>query len=356
MIDKNVIVVAMSGGVDSSVAAFLLKEQGYDVIGIMLRLWSEPGKDDQNRCCTPDSVLQAKIVASKIGIPFYILDFRNQFYEYVVKYFLQGYLNGITPNPCIVCNKIVRWGFLLEYANNLGANYFATGHYAKINRTKTDQFLLYKGTDEAKDQSYVLHMLNQEQLSKTILPLGMLTKKKVREIALTNDLPVHSRPDSQDLCFLSGDDYRDFLNKYKINKISTGNIETIEREIIGQHLGLPYYTIGQRKGLNISSKLPMYVISKDVSTNTLIVGPKESLNMEMMSVVNMNWIPVVPTQNSLQLKVKIRYKSSEVNCTVFLEENNKAKVIFSDIVSGVTPGQTAVFYYGNQCMGGGIIV
>ena len=350
------VIIAMSGGVDSSVAALLLKEQGYEVIGIMLRLWSEPGKSENNRCCTPDSMLQAKIVASKLKIPFYVLDYQDQFYESVVELFFKGYLKGITPNPCLACNKNIRWGLLLEHSINLGADYFSSGHYANIKFNKKGQYQLYKGFDKTKDQSYLLHKLNQEQLSMTLFPLGELTKTQVREIALINDLPVYNRKDSQDLCFLSGQDYRVFLKNHLHNKIPEGNIVTTDGTIIGQHSGLPYFTIGQRKGLHLNSNHPMYVIGKIMDTNTLIVGPKEFLCKDMMNVDDINWICNVPNPNPFNSKVKIRYKSSEINGTIFPDENNTAKVIFTESVFGITPGQAAVFYQGDQCLGGGTII
>src|SRR5512134_3382164 len=262
------VVVAMSGGVDSSVAAALLKEQGYDVIGMMLRLWSEPGKEDSNRCCTPDSMAQARRVAAKLDIPFYVIDAKDVFHDTVVRYFLDGYARGETPNPCLICNRQIRWTFLLDHALALGADFMATGHYARIQKDEDGRIKLLRAVDRSKDQSYVLHVLDQEKLARALFPIGDYPKMEIRAIAEKHGLPTASRPDSQDLCFLAGEDYRNFLQRNAAEILKPGEILTRDGTAVGTHTGLANYTIGQRKGLGVASPVPLYVLGKNAATNT----------------------------------------------------------------------------------------
>jgi len=251
------VVVAMSGGVDSSVAAALLKQQGYDVIGMMLRLWSEPGKEDSNRCCTPDSMAMARRVAAKLDIPFYMVDAKEIFRETVVQYFLDGYAAGGTPNPCLLCNRQIRWTFLLEHALALGAEFMATGHYVRRKVVDGGSFKLLRAVDPSKDQSYVLHVLNQEKLSRALFPVGEYPKTEIRKMAEELNLPVYKRPDSQDLCFLAGEDYRNFIQRNGAEMLVPGEIIRRDGRTLGQHNGLANYTIGQRKGLGVQSPVPL---------------------------------------------------------------------------------------------------
>ncbi len=251
------VVVAMSGGVDSSVAAALLKQQGYEVIGMMLRLWSEPGKEDSNRCCTPNSMMQARRVAAKLDIPFYVVDAKDVFRKTVVQYFLDGYAAGETPNPCLVCNRTIRWEFLLDRALALGAEHLATGHYARTRKTEDGRIRLLRSVDETKDQSYVLHVLTQDKLQRAFFPVGEYPKSEIRQIAESFGLPTASRADSQDLCFLAGEDYRNFLQRNAPHINQPGDIVTPQGKVLGKHCGLANYTIGQRKGLGIASPVPL---------------------------------------------------------------------------------------------------
>lgn len=255
------VAVAMSGGVDSSVAAALLVEQGYQVIGVMLRLWSEPGREGSNRCCTPDAMAQARRVAAQLKIPFYAINAQDIFRQVVVDYFFEGYRSGITPNPCLLCNRYIRWDYLLKHVQAMGAEKMATGHYARL-RVANNRVKLLKGLDENKDQSYVLSVLNQDQLQHTLLPIGEYTKPQVRQFARDFGLPVAERQDSQDLCFLAGQNYRDFLVRHAPDVLRTGKIMTTKGQVVGEHHGLGFYTIGQRKGLGIYSSHPYYVVDK----------------------------------------------------------------------------------------------
>src|SRR5512134_939727 len=284
------VVVAMSGGVDSSVAAALLKEQGYDVIGMMLRLWSEPGKEDSNRCCTPDSMAQARRVAARIRIPFYVVDAKDVFHRTVVQYFLEGYARGETPNPCLICNRQIRWTFLLDHALALGADYMATGHYVRIRKGERGRSELLRAVDRSKDQSYVLHVLNQEKLARALFPIGDYPKTEIRAIAERYGLPTASRKDSQDLCFLAGEDYRNFLQRNAAVMLRPGEILTRDGRSVGEHNGLANYTIGQRKGLGVASLVPLYVLGKNSITNTLIVGTQEELGSRELIARDVNWL------------------------------------------------------------------
>ena len=347
------IVVGMSGGVDSSVAAALLKDQGYDVTGIMLRLWSDQGT--QNRCCAPDAQDQARFIAGLLDIPFYVVDAQEAFYQRVVLPFIDGYAQGITPNPCLNCNKSIRWNFLLNRAESMGANFLATGHYARIQVGSDGELLLLKGTDDKKDQSYVLHVLTQETLKKTYFPLGELTKTQVRELAKEYSLPVADRPDSQDLCFVGQGDYRDFLRKNNSALTKPGPILDFSGKQIGEHDGLVDYTIGQRKGLGLSGPEPFYVLKKDLQNNSLIVGLKEDLGQEIFFADQINWISVKKPQQPLNANIKIRYKSNEIPGVITPQDDNSVKINLSSSLPDITPGQAAVFYQEDLCLGGGII-
>lgn len=357
---KQKVVVAMSGGVDSSVAAALLKQQGYDVTGMMLRLWSEPGKEDSNRCCTPDSMGQARRVAALLDIPFYVVDAKNVFKETVVQYFLDGYARGETPNPCLMCNRKIRWRFLLDHALALGADFMATGHYVRIAQNGTRN--LFRAVDHAKDQSYVLHVLTQEQLKYALFPVGEYPKPEIRRIAAEFGLPTASRADSQDLCFLAGEDYRNFLQRHTPEILTPGEIVTTEGKVVGKHNGLANYTIGQRKGLGVFSPDPLYVITKDASQNRLVIGAADELGFSELTAHNVNWISGEAPKEPFRALVKIRYSAKEVEAWVSPLENEsspersrRAVVKFDHPVRDVTAGQAAVFYQDELMLGGGII-
>jgi len=345
----------MSGGVDSSVAAALLVEQGYQVIGLMLRLWSEGGRSEENRCCTPDSMALARRVAAQLKIPFYAVDAQQLFYDEVVQYFIDGYTAGITPNPCLVCNRSVRWCFLLHRAIDLGAQFMATGHYARLIPEENGRIRLLKGVDPKKDQSYVLHFLGQSDLQKTLFPLGGYVKSQVREVAKKMGLPVAEKPDSQDLCFLGVDDYRNFLLRHAPEVEKPGPIYTVDGEQIGQHRGLAFYTIGQRKGLGVASPEPRYVIAKDGLRNALLVGKADRLGSTSLRAGDVNWIAGKAPTGLIRSQVKIRYKAQVVWAQVTPDGPDGAQVQFEQPVRDVTPGQAVVFYNGEECLGGGII-
>lgn len=350
------VVVAMSGGVDSSVAAALLKEQGYDVIGMMLRLWSEPGKEDSNRCCTPDSMAQARRVAAKFDIPFYVVDAKNVFRETVVQYFLDGYARGETPNPCLLCNRQIRWTFLLDHALALGADYMATGHYVRIRRDERGKSELLRAVDRSKDQSYVLHVLNQEKLAHALFPVGDYPKPEIRALAGKYGLSTAARPDSQDLCFLAGEDYRNFLQRHAAEMLKPGEILRRDGRSVGEHNGLANYTIGQRKGLGIASPVPLYVLGKDAVTNTLIVGTREELGADALTARDVNWLSGEAPPGPFRADVKIRYTAKEAQALVTPLEGDQAQVQFDAPQRDITAGQAAVFFQGDILIGGGIIV
>ena len=349
------VVVAMSGGVDSSVAAALLKEQGYEVIGMMLRLWSEPGKEDSNRCCTPDSMAQARRVAARLDIPFYVIDAKDVFHDTVVQYFLDGYARGETPNPCLVCNRQIRWTFLLDHALALGADFMSTGHYVR-KQTKENGHQLLRAVDRSKDQSYVLHVLNQEKLAKALFPVGDYPKPEIRAIAEKHGLSTATRKDSQDLCFLAGEDYRNFLQRNAAEMLRPGEIVTREGRSMGEHNGLANYTIGQRKGLGIASPVPLYVLGKNSGSNTLIVGTQEELGSSELIARDVNWLSGEVPGEPFRADVKIRYTAKESEALVTPVNGNQAQVRFEAPQRDITAGQAAVFYQGDVMMGGGIIL
>ncbi len=348
------VVIALSGGVDSSVAAALLLKQGFEVIGATMRLWSKPGCENENRCCTPQTRLIARQLCEKLGIPFYVLETSQLFREHVVQPFLEGYSRGDTPNPCIFCNRYLKWGYLLEFCDSIGAEFVATGHYARVEKNQNGNFELYRGADISKDQSYFMSLLTQVHLSRTQFPLAHYHKQEVRQIAREMDLPSAELPESQDLCFLGNRDYRSFLAQYEPRVVNPGQICDIDGRVLGTHNGLAFYTIGQRKGLPPASSA-IYVLEKDVANNRLIVGPAQALGKKEMIVRNVNWIIGNPSADEFQADVKIRFKAVPAQASIKIIGNGSLRVHFLQPLRDITPGQMAVFYQKDMVLGGGII-
>ncbi len=348
------VTVAMSGGVDSSVAAALLLEQGFQVDGVMLHLWAEPGARE-NACCSLQAQSDAAEVARILSIPFRVLDASEIFRRKVVEPFIDTYIKGRTPNPCIICNREIRFGFLLEYALKHGSEFMATGHYARIRHTPEGTFQLLKGKDTNKDQSYVLYTLTQEKLAHILFPVGDYTKPQVRKIAREHNLPVTQKPESQDLCFAAGGDYRGFLKRHSPHPLRPGPIMDTRGNVLGQHHGLALYTIGQRKGLGIAAGEPLYVVAMDADRNALIVGTRKALGKKHLSASDVNWISGKAPESAIEVDVKIRYRATPVPATVVPIPGNEVTVSFHSELRDITPGQSAVFYQDDVCLGGGII-
>jgi tRNA-uridine 2-sulfurtransferase len=351
------VVVAMSGGVDSSVAAALLREQGYDVVGMMMRLWSEEsvGGRVYNRCCTPDQMADARRIADKLDIPFYVLDTKEVFRNTIVDFFIEQHRKGVTPNPCMECNRHIRFEWLQNHALALDAEYLATGHYAQIEQREDGRYLLRKGVDESKDQSYVLSVMGQEQLRHALFPVGSYPKSEVRQTAERFGLPTASKKDSQDLCFLGDGDYRRFLTVHAPDVMTAGPIVRKSGEIVGEHHGLANYTIGQRKGLGIYAPEPLYVIGTNPYRNALIVGTADELGSTQLTAHRVNWVSGEAPAEPFRAEVKIRYKAKPVPAWVEPVGRDRMAVTFDEPARDITPGQGAVVYDGDVCLGGGII-
>lgn len=351
------VVVAMSGGVDSSVAAALLVEQGYDVVGMMMRLWSEEtsGGGIANRCCTPDQMADARRIAGKLGIPFYVVDTKDVFRNTIVEFFIDQHRDGVTPNPCLECNRQIRFKFLLEHALALEASYLATGHYVRLGRDGAGRFVLRQAVDERKDQSYVLSVLGQTQLQHALFPVGDYTKPEIREIAAKFGLPTASKKDSQDLCFIGDNDYRRFLRDYAPDVMMPGPIVRANGEVLGEHTGLANYTIGQRKGLGVHTLEPLYVIAMNPYRNALIVGPRDELGQQTLTAARVNWVSGEVPVSPFRAGVKIRYKARPVSAWVEPLGESRISVTFDEPLRDITPGQGAVIYDGDVVLGGGII-
>ncbi|KPJ69073.1 thiouridylase [candidate division WOR-1 bacterium DG_54_3] len=353
------VVAAMSGGVDSSVAAALLKKQGFNVIGVTMQVW--PSKKALGGCCTFEAIDDASRVADCLNIPHYILNFRDAFKEKVVDNFVEEYKNGRTPNPCIRCNQFIKFDHLMEKAKELGAEYVATGHYARIKlkikneKLKMKEYLLFKGTDKRKDQAYVLYMMGQKSLAHTLFPNGELTKAEVRKLARDFGLPVHDRKESQEICFIEDDDYARFLREVYPEAVRPGPILDKDGNILGMHGGIAFYTLGQRRGIGHHRSLPKYVIQINRERNAIVIGGQEETLGNELLAERVNYVSGDVPQEPLKISAKIRYNSPEAEAVLYPLEDNKAKVVFKKRQRAITPGQSVVFYKGDEVIGGGII-
>lgn len=349
---KKKVILGMSGGVDSSVAAYLLQKEGYEVIGVTMQIWTDTAHDDG--CCSLSAVEDARRVANKLGIAYYVFNMKEDFQKYVIEYFVKEYESGRTPNPCIACNRYIKFGSLLDKAKSMDINYVATGHYAIIEKAE-ERYLLKKAIDDTKDQSYVLYSLNQEQLSRTLFPLGKYKKSEIREIAKELGFGVASKPDSQEICFVDDNDYNNFIKTHSNNTSTIGEIVDIEGNVLGHHNGITKFTIGQRRGLGIALGKPMFVVDIDVENNRVILGENDDLFVKEIYAYDLNWISIDRLENPLRIKAKIRYKAQEQNATVEPLEEGRVKIVFDEKQRATTPGQSVVFYNDDTVVGGGII-
>ena len=355
---KKKVLLGMSGGVDSSVAAILLKQQGYEVIGCTMRLWEPRDNQEESSCCGNDAIYDAKRVCDKLEIPHYTINCKQEFKEKVVDYFVTEYHKARTPNPCVECNRYLKFGAFYKKAKELQCDYIATGHYAAIEFSKQyGQYVLKKSKEEKKDQTYFLYTISQDMLEHIIFPLQTCSQKEeIRKIAKENNLEVANKKDSQEICFIPNDNYQEFLKQYGGNQDKIGNIILKNGEILGQHQGLTKYTIGQRKGLGISYKKPLYVLALKQETNEVIVGEEKELYHKQLYVEDVNWMVPSNQKEPIKAKAKIRYRAKEADCTVSFEKD-KTKVVFEEEQRAITPGQSIVFYdKDGLVLGGGKIL
>lgn len=353
------VVIGMSGGVDSSVAAYLLKEAGYEVIGVTMQIWQKEDDDtasENGGCCGLSAVEDAKRVAGMLGIPHYVMNFRKEFEENVIQYFMREYLAGRTPNPCIACNRYVKWESLLRRSLQIGAEYIATGHYARVEKLENGRYALRRSAASGKDQTYALYSLTQDQLSHTLMPVGDYEKSRVRELAQQLGLCVAHKPDSMEICFVPDRDYASFIRENSGAEIPEGNFVTADGTVVGRHRGISHYTVGQRKGLNLSMGRPVFVTEIRPETNEVVIGDNRELFTDRLICSGLNFMSVPDIDTELAVTAKIRYNHQGAKAVVKRLEKDLAEVIFEEPVRAVTPGQAVVFYDGDYVAGGGTII
>ena len=353
------VVVGMSGGVDSSVAAYLLKEQGYDVIGVTMQIWQDEERaveEENGGCCGLSAVDDARRVAAALDIPYYVMNFKKEFKENVIDYFIGEYLHGRTPNPCIACNRYVKWESLLKRSMDIGADYIATGHYARIEQLPNGRYSLKRSATLAKDQTYALYNLTQEQLARTLMPVGEYSKDEVREMAEKINLRVANKPDSQDICFVPDGDYAGFIERTLDAELPTGNFVTLDGKVLGKHKGITHYTVGQRKGLGLALGYPAFVIEIRPETNEVVIGTNEDSMSNYVRANKLNFMSIPDLTEPMRVFAKIRYNHKGAWCTIEKTGEDEVLCTFEEAQRAITPGQAVVFYDGDYVLGGGTII
>ena len=358
MEQKKKVVVGMSGGVDSSVAAYLLKEQGYEVIGVTMQIWQDEDEETMEHeggCCGLSAVDDARRVAGQLGIPYYVMNFKKEFHDQVICYFIDEYLKGHTPNPCIACNRYVKWESLLKRSLDIGADYIATGHYARVVQLPNGRYTLMTCASHHKDQTYALYNLTQYQLAHTLMPVGEYDKSQIREIAKNIDLRVAAKRDSQEICFIPDHDYAGFIEE-NAKAPGPGDFVDTKGNVIGRHKGIVHYTVGQRKGLNLALGYPAFVKEINVEKNQVVIGKSDDVFTDHLIADNVNWMSIEDLKEPMHVLAKIRYNHQGTMCTVSPMEEGKILCTFDEPVRAVTPGQAVVLYDGDYVVGGGTII